>query len=83
MVQNRQKHSWMMIAFLAIACSLVLLVALHSASGAPDFAAILPLLVVGILSPLSLFAVLTSPYVSRIPQSPVLAVAFVRPPPRR
>jgi hypothetical protein len=72
-----------MIAFLAIACALVLLIALHSASGAPDFVAILPLLVAGILSPLSLLAVLAVSYASRVPQAPVLAAAFGRPPPRR
>jgi len=83
MTHNRQRHSWLMVAFLAIACALVLLIALHSATGAQDFVAILPLLVAGVFSPLSLFAVLASSYASRIPQAPLLTAAFQRPPPRR
>jgi hypothetical protein len=83
MAQNPQRRNWLTIALLAMACALVLLVALHAATGTPDLVAILPLLVAGILSPLSLFAMLANSYASRVPQSPVLAAAFERPPPRR
>ena len=83
MVWNRQWRNGLTIAFLAISCALLLLLALHSATSGPDFLAIMPLLVSGIVSPLSLFTVLAACYSSRVPQAPALAAAFERPPPCR
>jgi hypothetical protein len=54
----------------------------HSASAA-DFVALLPLLFVGVISPLSLLAPLAFVYAGRVPQAPVLASRFQRPPPFR
>jgi hypothetical protein len=54
----------------------------HSGSAA-DFVALLPLLFVGIISPLSLLAPLAYAYAGRVPQAPALASRFQRPPPFR
>jgi len=81
MVRGQKRRGWLVIAFMAIAVALLLLLALHGQTGAPDFIAILPLLVAGVLSPLTLLAVLLDGYTSRPPQAPVLAAAFERPPP--
>ena len=88
MRQNRQQRAFILIAFVAIAFALLfLLVAMfapHSPTGnAADFVAILPLLLVGIVSPLSLLSPLANEYAGRVPQAPVLAAAFERPPPSR
>jgi len=87
-MQNRQQRGRLLIAAIAIGFALVLmLVAVlaphsHSGSGA-DFAAILPLLLVGIISPLSLLSPIAFAYKGRVPQAPVLAASFQRPPPFR
>jgi hypothetical protein len=52
-------------------------------SGGSDGVAILPLLVVGVISPLSLFAPLAYEYVGRVPDAPALPALFQRPPPFR
>jgi len=78
-----QKRGILMIAVLAIGIALVLLLALHAQTGSPDFAAILPLLLVGVISPLGLIAPLANLYAGRVPQAPVLAKAYQRPPPSR
>ena len=84
MIETRQRRGWILIAALAIGFALLLLLVPHGNSGnAADFAAILPLLLVGIISPLSLFAPLVFTYPGRVPQAPVLAPSFQRPPPRR
>jgi hypothetical protein len=78
-----QKRGFLLIAVLAIGIALVLLLALHGQAGSPDYAAILPLLLFGVISPLCFFAPLANRYASRVPQAPALAVAFQRPPPSR
>lgn len=83
-----KQRAWVRIAVVAIACAIVLSLALAvAASGvsghAADFAAIVPLLLVGILSPLTLLGTLAFLYAGRIPQAPQLAFAFQRPPPFR
>jgi len=82
-LEKRQQRGWILIAAIAIGFALLLLLAPHGHSGAADFAAILPLLFAGIVSPLSLFAALAFGYPGRVPQTPVLAPSFQRPPPRR
>ena len=83
MMVRQQKRGFLLIALLAIGIALVLLLALHGSSGSPDLAAILPLLFVGVISPLCFFAPLANNYVGRVPQAPALAVAYQRPPPSR
>ncbi len=84
MIENRQQRGWILIAIIAIAFALLLMLVPHSHSGnAADFAAILPLLLVGIISPLSLLSPLANVYAGRIPQAPTLAASFQRPPPSR
>jgi hypothetical protein len=85
---NQQRRGWILIAAIAIGVGLVsmLVVTLvphgHGGNGA-DFAAILPLLFAGVISPLSLFALLAHVYAGRTPQAPLLASRFQRPPPFR
>jgi hypothetical protein len=79
---DQQKRGWVLIAAVAIGFALLLLLVPHGHSGnAADFVAILPLLLVGVISPLSLFAPLAFVYAGRVPQAPVLAPSFQRPPP--
>lgn len=82
MRMDRQR-GFLTIVVLAIGVALVLLVALHGQPGSTDFAAILPLLFAGVISPLCFFAPLAGKYAGRVPQAPALAVAFQRPPPSR
>jgi hypothetical protein len=84
MRQNRQQRAFVLIAFLAIAVALLFLLVPHGPTGnAADFVAILPLLLVGIISPLTLLSPLAYAYAGRVPQAPVLAPSFQRPPPSR
>jgi hypothetical protein len=111
MIGNQRRRNGFVIAYLAIACVLVLVpvvpgatkdsaerrivllsamsgcftpaAALHTGSGASNFATILPLLMAGFVLPLALFTGRGNLYVSRTPQAAALAQAFERPPPRR
>lgn len=88
MVENRQRRGWIPIAAIAIGFALVLMLALmllpHSHSGnSADWVAILPLLFVGVISPLSLLAPLAFAYAGRVPEAPLMAASFQRPPPIR
>ena len=84
MIQNRQRRVWVLIAAIAIGFALLCLLIphTHSADGA-DWLAILPLLVVGVISPLSLLAPLANDYIGRVPDAPALPTLFQRPPPFR
>jgi hypothetical protein len=87
-MRNRQQRGWVLIAVIAIGFAVLLMVVAmlvpHSHSGsAADLVAILPLLLVGIISPLSLLSPLAFAYAGRVPQAPVMAAAFQRPPPFR
>jgi hypothetical protein len=75
-------RGWFMIAAIAIGIALVLLLIPHGNPGdSGNMLAILPLLFVGLISPLSLLAPLAFVYESRIPQAPALPASFQRPPP--
>lgn len=79
-----QRRGVLLIAAIAIGFALVLiLVPHHHSDNSADWVAILPLLFVGVISPLSLFAPLAHAYAGRVPQAPVLVPSFQRPPPRR
>ena len=86
-VQQRERirRKWVLIAAIAIGFALLLVLSLtlvpNGHNGHADFVAILPLLFVGIVSPLSLLASLTHVYAGRVPQAPALASRFQRPPP--
>jgi len=87
MANNQQRRAFSLIALIAVGLALVLFVGLmlvpQGHPGGPHFVAILPLLLVGILSPLSLLGLMTFSYAGRVPQAPVLAPSFQRPPPIR
>lgn len=84
MVQNRQRRGWGLIAAIAIGVALVFLLALNASSGhAGPWTAILPLLLVGVISPLSLLSPMAIVYLGRTPDAPALSARFQRPPPSR
>jgi hypothetical protein len=82
MTEYRQRRIWLPIAAIAIGFALVLMLAPsgHS-SDASHWVAILPLLFVGMISPLSLLSPLAYAYVGRAPEAPALPLRFQRPPP--
>jgi len=81
MIQIRQQRGWKLIAAIAIGIALVCLLIPHGNSGGADCLAILPLLFVGAISPLSLLSPLADEYVGRAPDAPQLPTLFQRPPP--
>lgn len=84
MVQIEQRRGWFLVALIAIGIALLLLLVppVHSGDNG-TLAAILPILFVGIISPLSLLSPLTFFYIGRTPNAPSLPVSFQRPPPFR
>ncbi|MGD0902916.1 MAG: hypothetical protein ABR924_08230 [Terracidiphilus sp.] len=55
MIQNRQRRGWLLIAAIAIGIALLFMLIPHGhEGGSPDWLAILPILFVGVISPLSL-----------------------------
>ncbi|MGO9338159.1 MAG: hypothetical protein ACLPY1_11690 [Terracidiphilus sp.] len=83
MTDNRQRRGWILIAAIAIGFALLLMLVPHGHAGTVDFVAILPLLFVGIISPLSLLSPLAYVYAGRVPEAPEMAASFQRPPPFR
>jgi hypothetical protein len=82
MQRSQRLNGILLLAVFVIAAALLCLLVPHSPSGhGADFAAILPLLFVGIISPLSLLPRMTYVYASRVPAAPVLPIRFQRPPP--
>ena len=82
MIQNRQRRGWILIAAIAIGIALLFLLLPHGHSGgSPDWLAILPILFLGVISPLSLLPPLACVYVGRAPDPPPLPSRFQRPPP--
>jgi hypothetical protein len=82
MIEIRHRRVFLLIAALAIGIALVCLLIPQPHSGnAADWVAILPLLLVGVISPLSLFAPLACEYLGRTPDAPALPAIFQRPPP--
>jgi hypothetical protein len=84
MMQNRQRRGWVLIAAIAIGITILCLLVPHGHAGdGGNWLAILPLLVVGVISPLSLLAPLAYEYSGRVPVVPALPTLFQRPPPFR
>jgi hypothetical protein len=81
MIQNRQQRGLVLIAAIAIGIALVCLLIPHGNSSSADWLAILPLLFVGVISPLSLLAPLAYEYSGRVLDAPALPTLFQRPPP--
>ena len=76
------RRAWALIAVIAIVAAILLLVVPHTHSGdAGAWVAILPLLFVGVISPLSLLSPLAYFYLGRTSAAPVLRALFQRPPP--
>ena len=78
----RQHRGWFLIGLLAISVALLLMLVPHG-HGADHggLLAILPLLFVGVISPLTLFPAIVPSYASRIPEAPARPSSFQRPPP--
>ena len=82
MFKNRQWRVWFFIAAIAIGIALVLMLVPHGHSGnSTDLLAILPLLFVGVISPLSLLPCIACVYIGRAPEAPAIPTLFQRPPP--
>jgi len=82
MKQRQHRRGWVLVAAIAIGIALLCLLAASAQSGhGGGWMAILPLLLVGLISPLSLFEPLAFAYVGRTPNAPALPVRFQRPPP--
>lgn len=80
--QKQQRRVWALIAVIAIIAAIAFLLIPHghSADGGA-WLAILPILFVGMISPLSLLSPMAFMYIGRSPDAPVLPALFQRPPP--
>lgn len=84
MNETRHQRAWLLVAAIAILTALVFLLVPQVHSGnAGAWLAILPILFVGVISPLSLFSPMAYMYLGRTPDAPVLPASFQRPPPFR
>ena len=84
MNQSRQRRGFLLIAAIAIGIVLLCLLIPQGHSGnSADWLAILPLLFVGIISPLSLMPRMSVVAIGRRPDAPALPSRFQRPPPFR
>jgi hypothetical protein len=82
MNQYQHRRGWALVAALAIVAALVLLLIPHGHLGdAGAWLAVLPILFVGVISPLSLLSPLAHFYLGRAPEAPLLPSSFQRPPP--
>lgn len=84
MMQHRYRRGWGLVAAIAIVAALALLLVPHGHSGdSGAWLAILPILFVGVISPLTLLSPLAFVYLGRTPDAPILPASFQRPPPFR
>jgi hypothetical protein len=82
MRSRNERRGFLLIAAIAIGVALLAMLVPHGLTGhGPDWLAILPILFLGIVSPLSLLPPMPFAYAGRAPQPPVLASLFQRPPP--
>lgn len=81
-ILRQQRSIWFLIAIIAIGVALLLMLVPHGHNtDSSALLAILPILFVGLVSPLSLFPALEGEYSSPTPESPTLPASFQRPPP--
>jgi hypothetical protein len=84
LVGNRHQRAWLLIAAIAIAAALVLMLLPHAHAGNQAvWLAILPVLFVGLISPLSVSPVPECFGLRRASDTPALQPSFQRPPPFR
>ena len=84
LTQDRQRRGFLLIAAIAIGVALLCLLVPHGHAGnSPDWLTILPILFVGIISPLSLMPSMAFAYIGRTDDAPALPSRFQRPPPFR
>jgi len=84
LIENRHQRAWLLIAAIAIAAALVLMLVPHAHAGNETvWLAILPVLFVGLISPLSVSPVPASFELCRASDAPALQPSFQRPPPFR
>jgi hypothetical protein len=82
MNEIQHRRGWALIAVIAILAAIALLLIPHTHStGAAAWLATLPILFVGVISPLSLLSPVAYFYLGRTPDAPVLPASFQRPPP--
>lgn len=82
MTQNRHRRAWLLVAAIAIMAAVVLLLVPTGHSGdSVAWLAILPILFVGLIAPLSLLSPMAYIYLGLTPDAPVLPSSFQRPPP--
>src|ERR1017187_9781208 len=73
MSQNQHRRGWLLLAAIAIGFAIVLLMVPHGhATGDADWLAILPIFLVGLISPLSLLSPMAYAYIGRRPDAPAL-----------
>ena len=78
----QQRRGWIWVAAIAIGIAILALLIPHGYDANPSaWVAILPLLFVGAISPLSLLSPLAFLYVGHTPDAPALPASFQRPPP--
>jgi uncharacterized membrane protein len=81
MDRNRQHRAWVVVAVIAVGLALVVLTIPGHSGNDVGFVPLIPLLLVGIISPLSLLSPLSFRYIGHTPEAPALSVIFQRPPP--
>lgn len=79
---NRNRRAFILVAAIAIGIALLLLLVPHAHSGDNSaWLAVLPVLFVGLISPLSLLSPEGLLCIGFVPSAPVLSATFQRPPP--
>lgn len=82
MTECRQWRGWILVAAIVIGIALLALFVPHGhACGAPDWLAIVPVIFVGIISPLGHLSPVDNMPRGRLPGAPLLPALFRRPPP--
>jgi hypothetical protein len=82
MIENRHRRAWFLLAVITIAVALVLMLVPHGHAGSEAMSlAMLPVLFVGVISPLCALSVPDCFDLDRASEEPTLQPSFQRPPP--